>query len=420
MPKKNPSVHEEMPMLAYLCMLMAVVYLPLVNTEAVAGGTRVTVAFRYDDPAARTSSEIEAQLIEAFRQHNMCCTFAVIPFVCAGDSHDPAPQDCLPLPEKKGRLFADAVREGVLEVAQHGCFHQTNGLHSGKYSEFGGLDYESQWRKIERGKQFLETELGCCINTFVPPWDDYDTITLCAVGRAGFQCLSGAVYGVGPVDATSSLRFAPVTCGISTLQSAVLVARRLHDPAPIIVVLFHAGDFREVDEARGIITLNEFHKILVWLSAQQDVNVRRLGDIGDVSGQRYLENQRLLRTRLRLPAVLRSCLYPSIYLSEGGIRSLRLRCVLLLGAFYGTILLVAGLVSYVMGKLLPVFASRPLLPLGLLLLVGGSVWAFPAGHFGERTLVALSTVLGFCGGALAARLLHRRKHGLGLSDSGAA
>jgi len=154
----------------------------------------ITVVFRYDDPSAKTNTDIEGQLIAAFRQYNMCCTFAVIPFVVR-DVHDPKPQEYLPLPEERAQLFAGAAREGVLEIAQHGYSHQTNGLQAEGYSEFAGLKYEEQVQKIKKGKEFLEQKLGMPVLTFVPPWNSYDVDTLRALEQTGFQCLSSNRQG---------------------------------------------------------------------------------------------------------------------------------------------------------------------------------------------------------------------------------
>lgn len=362
-------------------------------TLAVSEG--VTVVFRYDDPSARTSTEMETKLIGVFRRFNMCCTFAVVPCVCAGDSHDPGPQEYLPLPEEKAQLFASAVREGVLEIAQHGCSHQTNGLQGENYSEFAGLGYEEQLEKIQRGKQFLEGELGLSITTFVPPWNRYDANTLKALEKAGFACLSASMGG--PAQAARSLRFLPATGGLSGIQNAVSVAQQSRDPSPVVVVLFHESDFQEANPLRGQVTLDYLSQMLGWLSRERDVRVQPIGRVQHLSKERYVANRRM---RYFLPVRLQAS--PGIYLSETN-------SALRLVVFYGGILLVVAILTLVVSMLVfrnaSVMISRLVLLSALLFPVGVSVWTFHDMQVSVKGLMSVVCGLGYCLGAWSASLL---------------
>lgn len=380
---------------------------------------QITVVFRFDDPSAITCIEIEDKLITAFRKYNVCCTFGVIPFVSAGDCHDPALQELLPLTPAKVEMLHQAVQEGVLEIALHGYSHQTNGLRRNGYSEFAGLDYEEQFKRIKQGKQFLEEKLLTPVAIFIPPWNSYDSNTVKALEQLEFQCLSADTNGV--VNSSSSLGFLPATCSIWQLDDAIASARKSPDPVPLIVVLFHEFDFREISQSRGVVTFVRFIETLQWLSQQQDVSIVPMSEISNAASRRYLANQRL-RTSLRLlpttlPTTLRGHWYPLVFLSEEGVRNVRHRqCpVLRLVAFYGGLVLVVGIVSFLAAGVvfvrMPVLVSRLLLLSGPVLLACSLVWAFHDGQFGGRIRMAVAVlgVAAYCAGTWGLLLWHRHR-----------
>jgi len=377
---------------AILCVLLSADFCAAVVPE------RITVAFRYDDPSAKTNTDIEDQVIAAFRQYNMCCTFAVIPFVCAGDCHDPGPQEYLPLPVEKAEMFVAAVREGVLEIAQHG-------YQAEDYSEFAGLNYEEQVQKIKKGKEFLEQKLGMPVLTFVPPWNTYDENTLIALEKAGFTHLSASARGVA--SSATRLQFLPATVGITQLKHAVVMARQTLDRSPVIVALFHPYNFTEVDPLRGLITFDEFTQTLEWISQQEDVRVEPIRHIQSLRRERYVANKWL---RLPLPTALQ--VYPHVYLSSSGVQATRLKWAIRVGSLYGGILLTTSVLCFIIaGLVLPrmaAIASRLTLLLGPVLLVAGLVWTFHDAEFGVKGLIAVVCVLGACIGVWAATLSRHR------------
>jgi len=118
---------------------------------------QITVVFRFDDYSSRSSTDIEIKLIDTFQKYNACCTFGVIPYVCAGNIHDTRPQHIVPLTSVKADILINAIKVGVLEVALHGYSHQTirESMYYGS-TEFSGLDYNAQVNKIAKGKKCLE------------------------------------------------------------------------------------------------------------------------------------------------------------------------------------------------------------------------------------------------------------------------
>jgi hypothetical protein len=105
------------------------------------------------------------------------------------------------IPEYEGnRLSASVVeflhdlRENGWELAQHGYTHENvgegrGGLLYDTRSEFAGLDYAEQERRIGAGRDILESH-GISPTTFIPPWHEYDRTTVRALGAEGFNCLN--------------------------------------------------------------------------------------------------------------------------------------------------------------------------------------------------------------------------------------
>ena len=249
---------------------------------------QVNVVFRFDDFSARSSTDLEQHIIRLFAERKLPVTFSVIPFVCSGDIHDPTPQDLIPLSPDKAEILKTAQRQGILDIALHGYSHQTDG--QPPYAEFAHLDYAHQVRKLSEGKKFLEDLLGASVTTFVPPWNKYDLNTLQALETLGFTTLSANRKGPGSLD--SGLFFLPATCGLKHLADAISAARASSEKQPVVVVLFHEYDFKEINARRGRFTVDEFAALLDWVASQQDVRSLSISQavetINDLSAERFL------------------------------------------------------------------------------------------------------------------------------------
>lgn len=252
----------------------------------------ITVVFRYDDPSATSDTDIENRLIATFREHQITCTWSVIPFVYAGDCTEAGAQRNIPLPEEKAKLLRAAVQDGVLEIAQHGYTHQPLGLPDTP-AEFVGSGYAEQLDRLKKGKDFLEHVLGVPITIFVPPWNRYDADTTYALEQLEFECLSAAVSTT--TEGSEALSYLPATCSLEQTRAAIEAARRIGDPGAIVVVLFHGYDFAKPDEKRGPWTYDEFTALLKWVVRQPDVQIKTFGELLDANVD--LSKGRLLANR---------------------------------------------------------------------------------------------------------------------------
>ncbi|MFB6298531.1 MAG: DUF2334 domain-containing protein [Salinirussus sp.] len=105
------------------------------------------------------------------------------------------------IPRYEGeRLSADVVgflhglRDRGWELAQHGYTHEDVGTGRGgplydERSEFAGLDYAEQERRVEAGREILESH-GIEPSTFIPPWHEYDRTTVRVLRDADFRCVN--------------------------------------------------------------------------------------------------------------------------------------------------------------------------------------------------------------------------------------
>jgi predicted deacetylase/branched-subunit amino acid transport protein AzlD len=274
-------------------------------TRQAAEDKQVNVVFRFDDYSALSSTEIELKIIEAFRKKKAAITFGVIPFVCAGSVYDPSPQEVVPLSALKGDILKTAVEDGTVDIALHGYSHQV--INAQTMSEFSGVDYKIQVEKLAKGRKLLEEMIGVPVNIFVPPWNGYDLNTLRALEALHFSTISASLQG--KVTKNSRLNYLPATCDLSQLRDALRAAQSSADTQPVIVVLFHAYDFREVDEKQGTITYQEFSALLDGLQSRGNVRLLSISQatkvLDDLSVNRFRLNNSFRAALNLLPASLR-------------------------------------------------------------------------------------------------------------------
>lgn len=321
--------------------LMLVLFLFISPLTAQAGfpaqGKQIIVVFRFDDYSSRSSTDIEVKIIEAFQKYNASLTLGVIPYVCARDYLDPLPQDLVPLTQFKANILNDAIKAGTLEIALHGYSHQTM-RERGKYSEFFGLDYNRQLKRIAKGKYYLEKMLDTRITTFIPPFDSYDLNTIRALEDLKFKSISADV--TGDAKEHSPLLFFPATCGLLQLRDAVKTARGIPEVQSFIICKFHEFDFLEVDSERGVTTYQGFVELLGWLTSQEDIYVSTINEapalIADLSSRRFVNYNSYYKLSLLMPPFLSkfSSVPVGVYLSPKAINGMKIRLGAVLSIFY--------------------------------------------------------------------------------------
>ena len=305
---------------------------------------KIHVTLRLDDYSARSNTAFEDALIEIAQRNQFSILFGVIPFVCDGYVRDISQQHEIPLDYKKAQILKEAIASNAIEVALHGYRHQTvTPKGRGKPTEFSGVDSAIQHTLIERGKAYLEDQLGLPIQIFVPPWNSYDANTLLALEALEFDCLASGT-NFGTVRQGERLRYIPATCTLSELDHALENVRR-DGRSHVISIMMHEYDFVEVNQKRGIISIPEFEARMVELIRQPDVQLTTYEHIlqtDNVDATRYWSNAQAWIHRSLMPFPIANYFSGVYWEQTAAWRNLFLT-QLVMGGYYVFLLFVAGL-----------------------------------------------------------------------------
>jgi hypothetical protein len=261
-----------------LALAMLVALAGQARADDAAGGRRILVCFRNDDISAASDVAHERRVMEIFSRHNVPQTIGIIPAVS-----EPA----IVGPACGVRLFASCpevvalVREwldqGQVEVALHGFSHQSNPFVTVKsrkeYSEFRGLPYAEQLRRIRDGIAMLQESLGVTPGVFIPPWNEWDLGTLRACADSGIKAISADIYtsphaGLLPVHANSDIGVFP----------AELEKARQNPRPSVIVVLYHSRTTTSPAD------LGALERAVELAGSASDVRVVTLGELAGEFG----------------------------------------------------------------------------------------------------------------------------------------
>lgn len=315
----------------------------------------LTVVFRYDDCSMRSPIMSELEILRIFQKHGMRITFALTPFVCAGDGHETKPQPELTYTQERVFSLTPFLGDSTLEPALHGLRHQ-NVLEGGHpwqsdfigvgFSEFFGLDLETQKSSIERGADYLENMFGVRPAVFVPPWNSYDLTTIRALEDLGFACLSAGARGPAPLS--SKLAFLPATCDNTALmRKAVTVWREEGGPEALMTIMLHASSFSGTEERRKA-ALAGLDSSLAWLGAQPGVRVLSLGQaarqMSDTGPERFNSYNSRRKAWYFLPRIIQTS-PPELYLHGSSLDGLARLGWTLTTLLYALPLIFAALVT---------------------------------------------------------------------------
>lgn len=361
---------------------------------------RITVIFRYDDYSSLSPTEMEVKIINAFQNNNIPATFGVIPYICKDNS------ETLPLTLIKTEILKKAIDSGVLEAALHGYCHQrVSKTSDGTYSEFSGLDYNAQIKKITEGKNLLEEMIKIKIKTFIPPWNSYDLNTIEALETAGFKYISANSTGI--TKESSGIKYLPMTTTLLDLPDAVRSARKFSNTQPVIVVFFHPFEFVEIDNKRGIITYQNFVELLKWIKSQEDVSFSTIGETGGRIGDL---KPHLFRNNSYFPPSTLYRLSPQFFnnFNEFYINGRKTKWWLLLILFYLVVIGISAIISLIIGSFINQFRVIKLfVKYGWIFILGISIYVLQDFNIALRGALAITIFSGLYIGIL---LLYKFKN----------
>jgi hypothetical protein len=259
------------------------------------------IIFRYDDYHAdrgakdASKSRIEYRLLDIFSRHQVPITMGVVPNV-SEDYEVASSRHYFPLSDDRKKFVAlqDAVACGVVEPALHGYQHETV-TQNGRKSEFMGLQFDAQLRKIQQGQRALETWLNVPIASFIPPWNTYDEQTVRALEAVNIPALSASLGTACQGEATALVHL-PRTCALSEFDEALAEVRGVGNgrravPSGVkfIVMMFHHFSFFDSDDALARqyanVSLEQLESIVERCAHDENIQALSIGE----AAHRYKE-----------------------------------------------------------------------------------------------------------------------------------
>ena len=254
----------------------------------------ITIAFRLDDPSETSNQSVEYGLIEAFRQQQVACTFAIIPFRMVDGEKTP-------LTSKRAQPLIEAAHAGVIEPALHGYLHIRLAQDMTRPSEFANRSMDEQQRMLHEGRAHLEAIFEQRIHGFVPPWNSYDSTTLEVLRQMEFDYISASWSGVSPREDT--LASLPLTAHLAEIPRAIEEARKFKCCNPKILVVMHHYDFVESNSDNASTSTGEFAKLLERLNEQPDISIKTLKEVSELTtGLNQAYRQHAFRNLTRFSA----------------------------------------------------------------------------------------------------------------------
>lgn len=246
------------------------------------------VIFRDDDVQPWFTLDLLMEVNDIFIEEAVPVTLGVIPFFRNHTvTEDPTLVDYLKnLKNTHPNLF---------EIALHGYTHQLVSDFYGR-SEFGGLDYPTQYGRISLGKKLLKDALSIDPITFIPPYDTYDNNTALALREFGFKVVSGGAwftdvyYNRTPPFVMQGIVHIPESQGFvmswenHAFYSIDFLKSRFEDAYEkrlIYVQMLHFFTFANQEK------LDQLRAFIKFIKSHEGVKFMTLGDFGEA----YLEGK---------------------------------------------------------------------------------------------------------------------------------
>lgn len=205
--------------------ILITIFLLSITTQAYA----LNVVFRYDDPTLQPDSITQEMLI-FFKEKNIPITIALIP--CDANEEYIAPTDS---------NWLHLLQGDIVEIALHGLTHQV----INNAGEFGNLNIDENYRRIYKGKQYVEKYFKP-VETFIPPFNAYNSETLKVLDSLNFRTISADLFLSHSLSSTK-INYFPETLGLlmdkmGMFEAAKIAITNNENLNSTCVVMFHRYD----------------------------------------------------------------------------------------------------------------------------------------------------------------------------------
>lgn len=326
----------------------------------VAEATQLKIILRYDDYSRSSNLDVEQALFEATKSLGGSVLVGVIPFPGAkyptqGTGGMPLVAD---LDEKKIGMLQRYASQGVIEIAVHGFSHKNNAAANEPNSEFTGIPEHTQSLLLSTAKASLEKATGLRINSFIPPYNQYDNQTLKALESNGYKLLSAGLGG--PTLRGGNLTYLPSGPYPQRLKDLVLSALSKSHMDAIVVSTIHPydivesgaemADFRSGSPKISIQTLIDDLRQIKQLNDVRFMSIRELFESGeDLSPDRIQANLKLrgsFVTRHRLlPEAFNAYPLTGLYYSQDSVNRMYLFQISVFALLYGVLALLVTFIT---------------------------------------------------------------------------
>ena len=258
--------------------------LPSIFKKTAEGHAKVII--RFDDYGVWCNSDwitIEKEVVRLHEKYGVKITFGVVPDskyplkahplspsvypkVCENNEYNPYP---LTKGSERVAVLKKSVEIGVSEVALHGYSHP-KGYSNIINTEFLGLPYDVQYKKLHIGKKCLEDLFECKVTTLIPPHNTYDKLTINIIRDLEFKCISGVRPGIySPRILGLDVNYLWFNYDNVTSMINILRRKRHFKFEPLSILMLHHTNFTK----DGIIDRNKIEEYECLLKYIRDNNI---------------------------------------------------------------------------------------------------------------------------------------------------
>lgn len=248
--------------------ILTALYILSFTTQAQA----LNVVFRYDDPTLQPDS-ITQEMLVFFKEKNIPITIALIP--CDANEEYIAPTD-------SNWLYL--LQGDNVEIALHGLTHQV----INNAGEFGNLSLDENYRRIYKGKQYVEKYFKS-VETFIPPFNAYNSETLKVLDSLNFKTISSDLFLSHSLSSTK-INYLPETLGhlmdkMGMFEAAKFAITNNENLNSSCVIMFHHYDINTLEK------FNKMKQVVEYCANNPQIKTFHFRDLNqESSSYRYRLN----------------------------------------------------------------------------------------------------------------------------------
>jgi len=220
--------------------------------------------FRYDD-FTLTHDTINQVILEVFNAEKIPLVLGIVP--C-----DKNEKFIVDTTKTIVNLLRKNIKNNKIEIALHGLTHEIGKSSNGEFGD--DKTYEEQYRRIEKGKLFLDSIFQTNVVTFIPPYNYYNSITLTALKDANFKVISASLFNQIPFEEIPGIKYIPETIEPTKPISKLLNLLNTNNNITVVIMI-HPYSFTNE------FSINDMKDLLDNLKNKANINFYTFKDISE-------------------------------------------------------------------------------------------------------------------------------------------